>query len=49
MERAEAVYAERFADMGDATFVFVGAFDWDVLRSLTETYLASLPTAEREV
>ena len=47
MERAEAVYADRFADMGDATFVFVGAFDWDDLRSLSETYLASLPTSGR--
>ena len=47
MERAESVYAERFADLGDATFVFVGAFDWEALRSLTETYLASLPTMGR--
>ena len=47
LERAESVYAERFADLGDATFVFVGAFDWDDLRSLTETYLASLPTMGR--
>ena len=47
MERAEAVYAERFADFGDARFVFVGAFDWDELRSFTETYIASLPTSGR--
>ena len=47
MERAEAVYADRFADMGDATFVFVGAFEWDDLRSLAATYLASLPTTGR--
>ncbi len=47
LERAEAVYAERFADLGDATFVFVGAFDWDELRSLTATYLASLPSGGR--
>ena len=46
-ERAEAVYADRFADLGDATFVFVGAFDWENLRSLTATYLASLPTTGR--
>ena len=43
----EAVYLDRFADLGDATFVFVGAFDRDQLRALTETYLASLPTAGR--
>ena len=47
MERAEAVYADRFADLGDATFVFVGAFDWETLRSLTATYLASLPSTGR--
>ncbi len=47
MERAEAVYADRFADLGDARFVFVGAFDWDQLRTLSETYLASLPTTGR--
>ena len=47
MERAEAVYADRFADLGDATFVFVGAFDWDNLRSLTIDYLAALPTTGR--
>ena len=44
---AEAVYADRFADIGDSTFVFVGAFDWDELRSLVETYLASLPSDGR--
>ncbi len=47
IEQAEAVYAERFADLSDSTFVFVGAFDWDELRSLTATYLASLPSTGR--
>ncbi len=47
MERALAVYTDRFADLSDATFVFVGAFDWEQLRSLATTYLASLPTAGR--
>ena len=46
-ERAESVYADRFADLSDATFVFVGAFDWENLRSLASTYLASLPTTAR--
>ncbi len=46
-ERAAAVFADRFADLSDSTFVFVGAFDWDELRSLTATYLASLPTSGR--
>ena len=47
LERVEAVYADRFADLGDATFVFVGAFDWEELRSLVAEYLASLPTEGR--
>ena len=47
LERATAVYDERFADFSDATFVFVGAFDWDELRDLTSRYLASLPTTGR--
>ncbi len=47
LERARAVYADRFADLGDATFVFVGAFDWDDLRALTAIYLAGLPSAGR--
>ena len=47
IERAGAVYADRFADLGDSTFVLVGAFDWEDLRSLTATYLASLPTTGR--
>ena len=47
METAEAVYSDRFADLGDATFVFVGAFDWEILRSLTENYVAALPSAGR--
>ena len=47
LERARAVYADRFADLGDATFVFVGTFDWDDLRALTAIYLAGLPSAGR--
>ena len=47
LERSAAVYADRFADFGDFTFLFVGAFDWETLRSLSETYLASLPATAR--
>ncbi len=43
--RVQSVYVDRFGDLGDSTFVFVGAFDWDELRFLTQTYLASLPTS----
>jgi zinc protease len=47
LERSMAFYRDRFADAGDFTFVFVGAFDLDTMRSLSETYLASLPSAGR--
>ena len=48
LEGVEAVYAERFGDLGDFTFIIVGAFDWDELRSLAVTYLATLPAAGRD-
>ena len=47
LERAVQVYADRFADFSDCTFLFVGAFDWRELRSLTEAYLAALPAGQR--
>ncbi len=42
-DRAFAFYRERFADASGYTFFFTGNFDRKELRSLTETYLASLP------
>ncbi len=48
LERSVRVYADRFADFGDFTFLFVGAFDWQVLRNLAEIYLAALPAGTRE-
>ena len=47
LERSTAIYHDRFGDLGDFTFIIVGAFDWDALRSLTATYLASLPSSGR--
>ena len=47
LERAVQVYADRFADFDDFTFLFVGAFDWPVLRNLAEAYLAALPSGAR--
>ena len=48
LERSSAVYEDRFADFGDFTFIIVGAFDWDSLRTLASNYLAALPAAGRE-
>jgi zinc protease len=42
------VYKDRFADMGDATFVLVGRLDLAKLRPLCEQYLATLPTKKRK-
>lgn len=46
-ERALSIYRERFANAGDFTFVFVGAFKPGDLRPLVEAYLASLPATGR--
>jgi zinc protease len=47
-ETALRVYRERFANAGDFTFVFVGAFKMEDLRPLVQTYLASLPQLDRK-
>jgi zinc protease len=41
------IYRDRFADAGDFTFAFVGAFDPDVLLPLIEQYIGSLPNLDR--
>ena len=48
MGRALEIYRERFADMDDFVFVFVGAFDVDTLTALSQTYLGTLPATDRE-
>ena len=47
LERALAVYRERFADAGDFTFVFVGNFKDEDLLPLLQRYLGNLPTTGR--
>jgi zinc protease len=48
LDKAMTIYGDRFGDAGDFTFIFVGNIDLDKLKSLTETYLASLPTKKRK-
>jgi zinc protease len=48
LDRALAIYKERFADAGDFTFVFVGNFNTEQLKPLVETYLGSLPSKGRK-
>jgi zinc protease len=48
LDKAFAFYKDRFADLGEQTFVFVGNFEVDKLKPLLETYIASLPTANKK-
>ena len=42
------IYRDRFADVGDFTFVFVGRVDPAKLRPLVEKYLGALPSRGRK-
>ena len=48
LDKALAIYKERFADCGNFTFVFVGNIDLATLQPLVETYLGSLPSKGRK-
>jgi zinc protease len=45
--RAFDVYQDRFGDVGDFVFAFVGSFDIETVRPLVLQYLASLPASGR--
>jgi zinc protease len=47
-DRLSAIYRDRFADLGDSTFVFAGSFDPVVLKTLARTYLGTLPSTARK-
>lgn len=47
-DRALEIYADRFADASDFTFVFVGNIDMDSLRLYCKQYLATLPVVKRK-
>ncbi len=48
LDRALAVYRDRFADLSDFTFVVVGSFAVDSVRPLVLRYLGSLPASRRK-
>jgi zinc protease len=48
LDRSLAIYADRFADLDDATFIFVGAFDLAKIEPLVRTYLGNLPATPRQ-
>lgn len=47
-ETGYAFYKNRFEDMDDFTFIFVGNFEIGTIKPLVETYLATLPATDRE-
>jgi zinc protease len=47
LDRALAIYKDRFADFSDFTFFFVGSFALDTIKPLVEQYLATLPSLHR--
>jgi zinc protease len=47
VERAYEIYADRFGDAGDFTFIFVGNFDVEEVTALAQTYLGTLPATDR--
>ncbi len=48
LDRAYAIYKDRFADASDFTFVMVGNFETEKIKPLLETYLGSLPALNRK-
>jgi len=47
LEKSLAFYKDRFADLSDFTFVFVGSIEPATLKPLVERYIASLPSLHR--
>ena len=48
LDRAAAIYKDRFSDASDFVFTFVGAFKIDEIKPLLEKYLGSLPSTDRD-
>ena len=47
LDKAYAIYKERFANEKGFTFVFVGSIDMTTIKPLLEKYIASLPVKEQ--
>jgi zinc protease len=48
LDKALAIYKERFGDVSGMHFVFIGSIDEAVLKPLVETYIASLPASGKK-
>ncbi len=47
LDKSYEVFKDRFKDASDFTFIFVGSFDVDSIKALSEKYLANLPATNR--
>ncbi|MBA4849862.1 pitrilysin family protein [Emticicia sp. BO119] len=47
LDRAYEIYKDRFSDMSDFTFVFVGNFEVEKIKPLLEKYIGGLPSTKR--
>ena len=47
LQRAFAIYQERFADFSDFTFIFVGNFDVEQMVDWSQRYIGNLPSLDR--
>ena len=47
LDDVKAVYADRFSDASDFTFIFVGSFENDKIKPLLVKYLGNLPSNKR--
>ena len=47
-QKALELYKDRFGDASDFAFTFVGSFDIDEMKMLTQKYLGNLPSTNRE-
>ena len=47
-DRVLEIYADRFADASDFTFIFCGNLEEDSIRPLLEQYIATLPVVKRK-
>jgi zinc protease len=48
IDRAAEIYKDRFSDMSDFTFVFVGNFEVATIKPLVEKYIGGLPSTKRQ-
>lgn len=47
LDRAFEIYKDRFSDLSDFTFVFVGNFEVEKIKLLLEKYIGGLPSTKR--